>query len=72
MKELLRDHPVIERMERYGHIEPVVEENCGIDLYGTEIVEGDNYIEADGELIHADNLKKYLEEHYQFEFKMAE
>lgn len=71
--KLLRDHPVIDRMERTGYPVPVADvEHCGVDVFGDEILEGDNYVEADGELILADNLQRYLEEYYQFKFKMAE
>lgn len=66
------EHPEVTRTLRTGYPKPIAEESGAVDIYGDEILEGDHYIEADGELILADNLERYLEEYYQFKFRIAE
>jgi len=70
----MRDHPTIERIERTGYPENLLEqpEHFGSDVYGDEILSGDSYIEDGGELVLKENLERYLADHYQFKFKMAD
>lgn len=72
---MLRDHPVIERMERTGYPEPQLE-SCGTDFFDCEILEGDDVVIFEGEMALRENLEnpKNLENflaHFGFEFKTA-
>ncbi|MGE8079056.1 YqaI family protein [Peribacillus loiseleuriae] len=68
----MRDHPVIEEIERTGYPNMVDQpEHAGTDYFGTEILSGDDYVEIDGELILKDNLERYLVEEYQAKFSTA-
>ena len=68
---MLRDHPVIERIEKTGYPNMIEQpEHAGIDYYGTEIIEGDDIVEYDGEVVLKENLEKFLAE-MGFEFKTA-
>ncbi|WP_108669517.1 YqaI family protein [Peribacillus acanthi] len=66
----MRDHPVIEQMERCGYM---VEENecAGSDYFGDEIRSEDDIVKFDGEIILECNLRRYLEEEMGFEFTTA-
>ncbi|MED4455938.1 YqaI family protein [Metabacillus fastidiosus] len=67
----MRDHPVIESMERTGFPNMVAQpEHAGIDYFGTEILAGDDIVEFDGEIILKDNLEEFLTE-IGFKFKTA-
>ena len=63
------DHPVIERIQKTGY--PTAEPTGTVDYYGDEIMVGDTYIidVATDEIIHEDNLRRYLEEN---DFKFME
>ncbi len=63
------DHPVVEKIMKTGY--PTKEASGSTDFYDTEIMVGDTYIldELNGEIIHEDNLKRYLEEQCDFKFK---
>ena len=52
---MLKDHPVIERMERYGYVnkEP---ETLGRDSLGNEVIEGDVIFELDDKTFVAEEL----------------
>lgn len=68
----MRDHPVIEEIERTGYPNMVDQpEHAGIDYFGTEILSGDSFVEIDGELILKDNLERFLAEEYQAVFSTA-
>lgn len=74
---MLRDHPVIERMERTGYANAIAQpEHCGTDFFDSEILEGDTVVEYEGETVLLDNLmdRENLQEflaHLGFEFKTA-
>lgn len=72
----MRDHPVIEQMERTGYPNLVAQaEFNGSDVFGEEILSGDSIIidEANGgEVILADNLERYLTNYCGFKFTIAE
>lgn len=68
---MLRDHPVIERMERTGYPNMIEQpEHAGTDYFGDEVLEGDSIVEYDGEIVLKENLEKFLAE-IGFEFKTA-
>jgi hypothetical protein len=67
------EHPAISRVSLTGYENVVAQpEHCGMDIFGDEIICGDDYVEYDGELILLDNLQRYLSEHMDFKFKTAE
>ncbi|MGG3803128.1 YqaI family protein [Metabacillus fastidiosus] len=67
----MRDHPVIESMERTGFPNMIAQpEHEGIDYFGDEILMGDDIVEFDGEIILKDNLERFLVE-IGFLFKTA-
>ena len=67
------EHPSIERVNRTGYANVVNQpEHFGCDFFGDEILSGDDYVEYDGEFILMDNLRRYLAEQMDFEFKTAD
>jgi hypothetical protein len=66
------DHPHITEMNRKGFLgKAPVRVSCGQDVFGFEILPGDEVIEHNGELILKENLRDYLED-LDFVFKVAE
>lgn len=67
------EHPMITQIMRTGYPKNMMEqpEHCGVDFFGTEILEGDDIVEHNGEIILQSNLEKYLEEELGFTFKSA-
>ncbi|MDE3837901.1 hypothetical protein C0966_00565 [Bacillus methanolicus] len=71
----MRDHPVIEQINRTGFPNMVAQpEHNGIDYFGTEILAGDEIVidENNGEVVLKENLEDYLAEVYEFRFTTAE
>ncbi|MEH7355112.1 hypothetical protein V7150_16260 [Neobacillus drentensis] len=67
------EHPAISQVNRTGYPNVVNQpEHFGKDIFGVEILLGDDYVEYDGDLILLDNLQRYLAEHMDFEFKTAD
>lgn len=68
----MRDHPVIESIERTGYPMVAQPDHWGTDYYGNEILEGDSIVQLpNGEVILEDNLEDYLIEVLSFEFTKA-
>ncbi|WLR54864.1 hypothetical protein LC048_21105 [Mesobacillus subterraneus] len=68
----MRDHPVIEQMERMGYPNAVVQpEHSGTDYFGDEILEGDDIVIDGEEMVLKDNLEDYLSDVYGLEFTTA-
>lgn len=68
----MRDHPVIEQVERTGYPNLVSQpEHNGTDYFGDEILEGDDIIMDGEEMILKDNLEAYLSDVYGLEFTTA-
>lgn len=66
------DHPLVTQIERTGYPNMIDQpEHAGIDFFGDEILDGDEFVEYDGELVLIDNLNRYLSEEMGFEFKTA-
>ncbi len=67
------EHPSITQVNRTGYPENLREqpEHAGIDYFGTEILEGDQIVEFDGEVVLKENLEQYLAV-LGFTFKIAE
>ncbi|NRG47357.1 hypothetical protein HRF87_21765 [Bacillus sp. CRN 9] len=66
------DHPLVAQIERTGYPNMIDQpEHAGIDFFGDEILNGDEFVEYDGELVLVDNLNRYLSEEMGFEFKTA-
>lgn len=60
------------QIERTGYPNMIDQpEHAGIDFFGDEILDGDEFVEYDGELVLIDNLNRYLSEEMGFEFKTA-
>lgn len=69
----MRDHPIIEQIESTGYPANMQEQSCGTDVYGNEVLVGDEIvILPNGELLLEDSLEDYLMEHLGFKFKTAE
>lgn len=71
----MRDHPMIEQIERTGYTNMISQpEHCGVDYFGNEILEGDSIVidKDSGEIILENSLEDYLIEVLGFEFKTAE
>lgn len=69
----LLEHPSITQANRTGYPNVVNQpEYFGKDIFGNEILSGEDYVEYDSDLIHLDNLQRYLSEHMDFEFKTAD
>jgi hypothetical protein len=70
---LMRDHPVIESIERTGY--PKMEHQVnhwGTDIQDNEILVGDSIVRLpNGEVLLEDNLEDYLIEVLGFEFTKA-
>lgn len=68
---MLRDHPMIEQVERHGYPQDYIdrEEIMGVDYFQDEIWVGDKVIEDNGETILEDNLERYLVEVLGMEIK---
>lgn len=67
----MRDRPMIEQIERTGY--PYQEECFGIDYFGNAVVLGEDIIidHNNGEMVHADDLERYLMQVYNFQFLTA-
>ncbi|MED2940686.1 YqaI family protein [Cytobacillus horneckiae] len=66
------DHPLVTQIERTGYPNMIDQPaHAGIDFFGDEILDGDEFVEYDGELVLVDNLNRYLAEEMGFEFKTA-
>ncbi|WP_277680392.1 hypothetical protein [Gracilibacillus dipsosauri] len=52
---MLKDHPVIERMERYGYMTPEPA-TLGRDSLGNEVIEGDVLYELDDKTFVAEEI----------------
>lgn len=65
------EHPMVSRINRTGYPENVIKqpECAGIDYFGSEVLEGDEIVEYDGELILKENLERFLTEVLDFTFK---
>ena len=60
------------QIERTGYPNMIDQpEHAGIDFFGDEILDGDEFVVYDGELVLVDNLNRYLAEEMGFEFKTA-
>ncbi|UQD52333.1 hypothetical protein C0971_15865 [Bacillus methanolicus] len=71
----MRDHPVIEQINRTGYPNMIAQpEHNGFDYFGSEILSGDEIVidENNGEVVLKDNLEEYLSEVYEFRFTTAE
>lgn len=67
---IMRDHPVIERVERFGYPNVIIQpEHAGSDYFGDEILDGDVVVEYDGDVILKENLERFLSEELDFVFK---
>jgi len=64
----MRDHPIIEKLERYGY--PEKEKRAPVDYFGDTIEPGDPVVILDGDVISQDNLEKYLKEVWGAEFTL--
>lgn len=66
-------HPDITRTLKTGYPNVVEQsEFFGFDVFGDEILVGDDYVEYDGSLILMDNLERFLSEEMDFVFKTAD
>jgi hypothetical protein len=66
-------HPDITRTLKTGYPNLVEQpEYFGTDVFGDEILAGDDYVEYDGALILMDNLERFLAEEMDFVFKTAD
>lgn len=64
---------MITQMERTGYPNVIAQpEHNGDDFFGYEILSGERFYEYDGEIIHEDNLVKFLVEELGFVAKTAE
>ena len=72
MKDI--EHPDITQARKTGYPNMVAQpEHFGTDIYGDEIVVGEDYIELpDGELLLESNLEDYLIEKLGFVYKTAD
>lgn len=69
----MRDHPVIEQIEKTGYPNMVAQpEHRGIDYLGDEILAGDEVVIDGEETILQSNLEEYLTEMYGFTFKTVD
>lgn len=71
----LLEHPSITRTLKTGYPNVVAQpECCGIDVFGDEILSGDEIAIDEGQqvIILKENLEKYLSERYEFTFKTEE
>lgn len=70
----MRDHPVVEQMERTGFPNMIQQpEHNGIDAMGSKILEGDSIVidDENGEVVLEDNLEDYLIERLGFRYTTA-
>lgn len=68
----MRDHPVIEQIEKTGYPNAVSQlEHNGTDYFGDEILEGDDIVIDGDEMVLKDNLEDYLSDVYGLEFLTA-
>lgn len=66
------EHPLVTQIERTGYPNMIEQpEHIGIDFFGDEILDGDEFVEYEDELILIDNLNRYLVEEMGFQFKTA-
>lgn len=64
------EHPLVTQIERTGYPNMIEQpEHAGIDFFGDEIIDGDEFVEYEDELILIDNLNRYLVEEMGFQFK---
>jgi hypothetical protein len=64
------EHPSITEVNRKGYIGLANQsEHAGTDVYGTEILSGDDVAIDGNEMILKDNLEKYLYEVYGITFQ---
>jgi hypothetical protein len=69
---MMRDHPIVESLERTGLPNAIAQEECnGLDYFGNEILEGDEIVIDGEEVVLKDNLEDYLADVYGIEFTMA-
>ncbi|MEC1155676.1 YqaI family protein [Cytobacillus horneckiae] len=61
------EHPLVTQIERTGYPNMIEQpEHIGIDFFGDEILDGDEFVEYEDELILIDNLNRYLVEEMGF------
>lgn len=66
------EHPDCARALKTGYANVVEQpEHFGTDIFGDEILEGDEICEYDGEIILKENLERYLKNELGFDFKTA-
>lgn len=65
------EHPSISEINKKGYIGPIEQESCGNDVFGFEILPGDDIVEFDGETVLKEHLEEFLKD-LGFEFKKAE
>jgi hypothetical protein len=65
----MKDHPMIESIERTGYPQDMQPETAGIDYFGDEILTGDDIVIDGEETILQSNLEEYLTEVYGFKFQ---
>jgi hypothetical protein len=70
VKKLL-EHPSIAEMNKKGYLGGEDNMNCGSDVFGFEILAGDEIVEFDGEVVLKEHLEEFLKD-LGFEFKKAE
>jgi hypothetical protein len=72
-RRIKMEHPMITQINRIGYPNMVAQhEHAGIDYFGNEVLQGDEIIEDNDEVILKENLERYLQEVYGFQFKLAE
>ncbi len=66
------EHPTITEINTFGYPKDMYEDqHCGTDYFGTEIIEGDEIFELDGETVLLDNLERFLTEFAGGKFTLA-
>jgi hypothetical protein len=66
-------HPDITRTLKTGYPNLVEQpEHFAFDVFGDEVLSGDDYVEYEGAVILRDNLERFLSEEMDFVFKTAE
>jgi hypothetical protein len=64
------EHPSITEVNRTGYANLVSQpEHAGTDVFGDEVLAGDDVVFDGNEMILKDNLERYLSEYYDFKFQ---
>jgi hypothetical protein len=70
VKNMCLEHPAISEMNKKGYLGGD-NMSCGSDVFGFEILAGDEIVEFDGEVVLKEHLEDFLKD-LGFEFKKAE